>query len=64
MHVNTSSGQLTQALKETAEFIGSFGDVQTKLDGKERQGLWTHRCHNYLVLLHVALLMGKEKQWG
>lgn len=56
--------QLTQALEEAAEFVGSLGDIQTKLDSKVRQGLRTHRRHQHLVLCHITLLRGTEKQWG
>lgn len=54
--------QLTQALEEATEFVCRLIDVQTKLDGKERQRLWTHGRHQHLVLRHVTLLMGTENR--
>lgn len=42
--------------------MGCLSDVHTKLDSKERQRLWTNRCHQHLVLRHVAFLTGTEKQ--
>ena len=53
--------QLTQALEEATEFVGSFIDVHTKLGGEEGQGLRTNRGSHHLVLWRVTLLRGNRE---
>lgn len=50
------SGRLTDTLEEAAELVGGFGNIQTKLDGEERQRLWTNRRHHHLVLRCITFL--------